>query len=74
MKTKVIHLAKCLQTILNVKSGDVWSICSENNIEFAITIQAAFVLAATIAPINHTYVEREAIVIFQANNLIFNNL
>lgn len=61
MKTKVIQLARCLQNNLNVKSGDVLSICSENSIEFAITIQAAFILGATVAPINHTYVQREII-------------
>lgn len=54
---KAICVARYLQEKFNIKSGDVISICSENRIEFAITIHATFFLGATIAPLNHNYIE-----------------
>lgn len=55
--TKAICLAKYLQENFGIKSGDVISICSENRIEFAITVHAILLLGATIAPLNYSYIE-----------------
>lgn len=59
LKLKAIHLAKFLQKNFDVQPGDVLSICSENRFEVAITLNAAFFLAATVAPINHSYIQRK---------------
>lgn len=57
MLSKVVCLAQYLQQQLRIKSGDTISVCSENRIEFAITIQAAICVGATVAPLNHSYIE-----------------
>ncbi|XP_031619823.1 luciferin 4-monooxygenase-like [Contarinia nasturtii] len=57
--SKAVCLARYLQENVGIKSGDIISICSENRIEFAITIHATLFLGATIAALNHGYVEYE---------------
>lgn len=59
LKTKAIDLALFLRQEYKVCAGDVIAISSENCLEFAITVQAAFLLAAVVAPINCTYVKRK---------------
>lgn len=54
----VVRMAYVLQH-LGVKSGDVVGLSSENNVRFAITLFASFVVNATVAPLNVTYSERE---------------
>lgn len=61
----MINLAKNLQQHFGIKSGDVISICSENRIEFGLTIYAAFLIGATVAPLNNTYTEREYFGVFK---------
>lgn len=38
-------------------SGDVISICSENRIEFVISLHAILLLGATVAPLNLSYIQ-----------------
>lgn len=44
---------------LGVKSNDVVGLSSENSVEFAIALFAAFAVNATVAPLNVTYSERK---------------
>lgn len=55
--SKAVCIARYLQEKFGIKSGDVISICSENRIEFAITIHAILFLGAAIAPLNQSYIE-----------------
>lgn len=55
--SKAVHLAQYLKSSFGIKAGDVISICSENRIEFGVTIHATLFLGATVAPLNHSYVE-----------------
>ncbi|XP_055373680.1 uncharacterized protein LOC129607016 [Condylostylus longicornis] len=58
LRENIIKMAYCLEN-LGIGEGDVVSICSENRVEFIITLFATFCLNATIAPLNVTYSERE---------------
>lgn len=51
-----IRLAKSLQ-FDGVVAGDVIGLCSENRAEFPVVLFAAFLLGATVAPLNTTYIE-----------------
>lgn len=55
--SKAVHLAQYLQETHGIKAGDVISVCSENRIEFAVTIHATLLIGATIAPLNNSYIE-----------------
>lgn len=61
IKTEVIRLARGMQQKLGIKSGDIISVCSENRIEFCLTFHAAFLIGATVAPLNISYTERTTI-------------
>lgn len=54
---RAVSLAMYLQNEIGIKSGDVISVCSENRIEFFITIHAAFLVGAAIAPLNQSYID-----------------
>lgn len=56
---KAVCLADALRSEIGVRSGDVVGIISENRLEFPVSLFAAFLLGATVAPINLTYTERE---------------
>lgn len=51
-----IRLARSLQ-IDGVVAGDVIGLCSENRVEFPVVLFAVFLLGATVAPLNITYIE-----------------
>ena len=53
--TRLAHVMRHL----GIKSNDVVGLSSENSIEFAITLYAAFAINATVAPLNVTYSERK---------------
>ncbi|XP_053678264.1 luciferin 4-monooxygenase-like [Anopheles nili] len=53
------RLAVCLRQQVGIRSGDVIGIVSENRLEFPAVLVGAFLLGATVAPINLTYTERE---------------
>lgn len=57
LSSRAIKLAKALQQQCKIKSSDVISICSENRIEYALTIHAAILLGAIVAPFNSAYTE-----------------
>lgn len=59
VRAQVIRLAKSLSSVYGVKEGDVIGLCSENRLEFPVIVFAAFVLGATIAPLNVTYTDRK---------------
>lgn len=52
-------MVNVLRQVLNVKPHEVIGLCSENRIEFSITMYAAFALNAIVAPLNTTYTERK---------------
>lgn len=54
--SKAVHLAQYLQTI-GIESGDAITVCSENRIEFCVTIHAILYIGATVAPVNISYTE-----------------
>lgn len=58
MYESISRLAQVLRH-MGVKSNDVVGLSSENSIEFALTLYAAFAVNATVAPLNVTYSERE---------------
>lgn len=58
MHDSIVRLAHVLQH-LGVKSNDVIGLSSENSVQYAITLFAAFAVNATVAPLNVTYSERE---------------
>uniref|UniRef100_T1P9V4 Luciferin 4-monooxygenase n=1 Tax=Musca domestica TaxID=7370 RepID=T1P9V4_MUSDO len=58
MYKSIVRLAHVMK-YLGVKSNDVVGLSSENRLEYAITLFAAFVVNATVAPLNVTYSERE---------------
>ncbi|XP_017471196.1 PREDICTED: 4-coumarate--CoA ligase 1 [Rhagoletis zephyria] len=58
MYDSIVRMAYVLQH-LGVKNGDVVGLSSENNVRFAITLFASFVVNAAVAPLNVTYTERE---------------
>lgn len=51
-----IRLAKRLRSD-GVVPGDVIGLCSENRAEFPVVLFASFLVGATVAPINTTYVK-----------------
>lgn len=55
--SKSMHLAKYLQNTFGIGVGDVISVCSENRVEFAVTMIATILIGATISPFNHSYSE-----------------
>ncbi|CRL01182.1 CLUMA_CG014410, isoform A [Clunio marinus] len=55
---KSIEIAKAL-TAVGIKPGNVVSIVSENRLEFAYVMFGTIFLNCTLAPLNHTYSERE---------------
>lgn len=46
-----------MSELFETKPGDVVGICSENRLEFAVTVYATILLGATVAPVNVTYTE-----------------
>ncbi|XP_075148101.1 luciferin 4-monooxygenase [Haematobia irritans] len=58
MYKSIVRLAHVLKH-LGVKKNDVVGLSSENCVEYAITLYAAFAVNATVAPLNVTYSERE---------------
>lgn len=50
-------MAERLSELFDIKVGDVIGICSENRLEFAISVYATILLGATVAPLNVTYSE-----------------
>lgn len=59
VRDQAVHLARCLQQVLGLKTGEIISICSENRIEFAILFYAAILIGVTVAPMNFLYTERK---------------
>lgn len=51
-----MRLAKSLR-FDGVGVGDVIGLCSENRAEFPVVLFAAFLVGATVAPLNTTYIE-----------------
>lgn len=51
-----IRLAKSLR-FDGVAAGDVIGLCSENRADFSVVLFAAFLVGATVAPLNTTYIE-----------------
>lgn len=51
-----VRLARSLQ-FDGVMEGDIIGLCSENRAEFPVVLFAAFLLGATVAPLNTTYIE-----------------
>lgn len=70
LRTKSIRLARKLRQLFDIKSGDAVGVCSENRLEFAITLHATLLLGATIAPYNVTYTERKSFAFLIANRVI----
>ncbi|XP_055700377.1 uncharacterized protein LOC129800044 [Phlebotomus papatasi] len=64
IKEKALSLAEFLRQI-GIKEGDVIGICSENRIEFTITMYSAFFVGAAIVGMNYLYKEGELIHTFQ---------
>ena len=60
MYDSIVRMAQVMRH-LGVQSNDVISLCSENRVEYAITMCGAFALNATVAPLNVTYTERKFI-------------
>jgi acyl-CoA synthetase (AMP-forming)/AMP-acid ligase II len=58
IRSRAIRLARTMQAA-GVGKHDVVSIVSENRIELPVTLIAAFLCGATVAPINLTYSDRE---------------
>lgn len=58
MRSKSIRLAEHLSELFDIRVGDAVGICSENRLEFAISVYATFLLGAIVAPVNVTYTER----------------
>lgn len=58
MYNSIVRLAHVLKH-LGIKSNDVVGLSSENCVEYAITLFAAFAVNATVAPLNVTYSERK---------------
>ncbi|XP_055706064.1 uncharacterized protein LOC129803490 [Phlebotomus papatasi] len=58
IKEKALNLAEFFRQI-GIKEGDVIGICSENRLEFSITLYGALFIGATIVGINYFYNERE---------------
>lgn len=54
----IVQFARSLQN-LGIKNDDVIGLCSENRLEFAVTMFGTLLLNATLAPFNVTYTERE---------------
>ncbi|XP_037025015.1 4-coumarate--CoA ligase 1-like [Bradysia coprophila] len=53
-----IQIAKAL-TVHGIRQGDVVSIISENRFEFVYALLGTIFLNCTVAPLNHTYSQRE---------------
>lgn len=71
-----IRLAKSLQ-FDGVGPGHVIALCSENRAEFPVVLFAAFLVGATVAPLNTAYIEgirKITIVYVQLRSLITINL
>lgn len=51
-----VRLANSLQ-FDGIVAGDIIGLCSENRAEFPVVLFAAFLLGATVAPLNTTYIE-----------------
>jgi 4-coumarate--CoA ligase len=58
LRSQAIRLARVFQA-KGVKINDVIGIVSENRIEFPVTMIAAFLCGAKVAPFNRTYTERK---------------
>lgn len=58
LRSKSIRLAERMSELFDIRAGDVVGICSENRLEFAISVYATILLAATVAPVNVLYTER----------------
>lgn len=57
LRSKSIRLAERLSESFGIKTGDVVGICSENRLEFAISVYATILLGAAVAPFNVIYTE-----------------
>lgn len=57
-----------MSELFGTKAGDVVGICSENRLEFAVTVYATILLGATVAPVNVTYTERNGRLITNGNS------
>ncbi|XP_050095503.1 luciferin 4-monooxygenase-like [Anopheles aquasalis] len=53
------RMAECLRTVAGVRSGDAVGLASENRLEFPVVVIGAFLLGASVAPVNLTYSEHE---------------
>ncbi|XP_035781245.1 luciferin 4-monooxygenase-like [Anopheles albimanus] len=53
------RMAECLRTVAGVRSGDAVGLASENRLEFPVVVIGAFLLGASVAPVNLTYSEPE---------------
>lgn len=58
LRSRSIRLAERMSELFDLKAGDVVGICSENRLEFAVTVYATILLGATVAPVNVIYTER----------------
>jgi 4-coumarate--CoA ligase len=68
IRSGAIRLARCFRAA-GIGQGDVISIISENRIEFPVTLFAAFLCGAKVAPINLTYTERKYIFVIKFNKV-----
>lgn len=66
-----IRLAKSLR-FDGVVAGDVIGLCSENRAEFPVVLFAAFLVGATVAPLNTSYIEGIKLLSFN-HSVIANN-
>jgi non-ribosomal peptide synthetase component F len=66
IRSRAIQLARTLQAA-GIGKHDVISIVSENRIELPVTMFAAFMCGATVAPVNLTYSDRE----YKITSLLF---
>lgn len=60
IKEKALILAEFFRQV-GIKEGDVIGICSENRLEFSITLYGTLFIGATIVGINYFYTERKFI-------------
>lgn len=57
LRSQSIRLAEQLRQTLDIRSGDVVGIFSENRMEFVVTVHATLLLGAIVAPFNVDYSE-----------------